>query len=82
MMIPIWLLVFLFSLLQGYWLLLIAVVTWFAYWHPSWWLFIVVVLVDGYFGSFTGVPVLSLGFGAFVLLVETLKIQLLGTKNE
>ncbi len=81
-MILFWLIVFLLSLLQGYWIVAIAVVTWFSYWHPSWWLFLVVVLVDGYFGAFSEVPVLSLSFGAFVLLVETLKIQLLGTKQQ
>ena len=61
---------------------MIAVVTWFSYWYPAYWLFIVVALVDAYFGGFETVPVLSLVFGAFVLFVETLKIQLLGTKNE
>jgi hypothetical protein len=82
MIIALWILVFMVALLQGYWLAVIAVVTWFSYWHPSWWLFLAVVLIDGYFGSFYTVPVLSLVFGGFVLLVETLKIQLLGAQKK
>ena len=79
-MIPALLLIlFLVTLLEGLWLLTILVVTWFAYWYPAWWLFIVAVMVDAYFGAFSAVPVLSLVFGAFVLFTETLKIQLLGT---
>lgn len=76
-----WLTLFIFTLLQGYWFAVIMIVTWFSYWHPSWWLFIIAVLVDGYYGAYFDVPVLSLAFGAFVLLVETLKIQLLGTRQ-
>lgn len=81
MAIIFWLVIFLLALLQGYWFVAIATVTWFSYWYPAWWLFVVVVLVDAYFGAFAGIPVLSLSFGAFVLLVETLKMQLLGIKQ-
>ena len=71
-----WLVTFVFTLLSSYWFLAIMIVTWVAYWYPSWWLFILVVLLDGYFGAFYQVPVLSLAFGFFVIVVEVLKIQL------
>lgn len=82
MRIALQLFIFLFALLQGYWLVVIAVVTWFSYWHPAWWLFMVVVLVDAYLGKFEEVPVLSLFMGAFVLFVESLKMYLLGANHE
>ena len=72
-----WTLVFAWTLLSGYWLAAILIVTWVSYWFPAWYLFIAVVLLDGYFGAFYSVPLLSLMFGAFVLLVESLKVQLL-----
>jgi len=71
-----------FALLQGYWLVVIAIVTWFSYWHPAWWLFFVTVMIDAYLGGFATVPVLSLVVGAFVLFVEALKIHLVGVNNE
>lgn len=73
------LLALVWSLLSSYWLVAIGLVTWIAYWHPVWWLFILAVLLDGYFGAFYDLPILSLGFGAFVLLVEVFKVQLRGT---
>lgn len=76
-----WLLLFLFSLLEGWWLVTVVTVTWFAYWYPAWWLFVVAVLLDGYYGTFATVPTLSLVVGGFVLFVEALKIQLRGTHH-
>lgn len=70
------LLLLIWSLLSSYWLVAILLVTWIAYWHPVWWLFVVAVLIDGYFGAFYGVPTLSLAFGLFAVVVEALKLQL------
>jgi len=81
MRILFWLALFLMALLQGYWVWVIAIMTWVSYWHSSYWLFLAVVLVDAYYGAFFTVPLLSLAFGAFVLFVETLKMQLLGTNQ-
>ena len=67
------LLAFLLALLSGYWFVAIMLVTWIAYWHPSYWIFIAVVLVDGYYGSFYGVPVLSLAVGHLCYLLRCLK---------
>ena len=71
----------LITLLQGYWLLAVCLITWVAYWHQAWGLFVVAVLVDGYLGMFSSVPLLSLTLGAFVLWVEAFKLYLVGTNS-
>jgi|GEM_PF-2597683 len=75
------LLVFMFAVLNSYWAVVIGVVTWFSYWYPAWGLFLASVLIDGYYGTFETVPVLSLSVGAFVLFVEVLKLHLVGTAD-
>lgn len=81
-MILLWLLVLLFFLTSGYWVAAIAVVTWFAYWYPAWWLLLVMVLLEGYYGNTGELPMLSFSTAAFVIFVEILKMRLLGVAYE
>jgi hypothetical protein len=81
-MIAFILLIFLFivAILNSWSAVIIFVATVFAYRYNSIWLFIVGVLCDAYFGAFSSVPVYSLTLGAFALLVEILKLRLVGVK--
>lgn len=58
--------------------LIIASVTVFAYRFHAGWLFALGVCVDGYYGGFAQVPVYSLAFGGFAIVVEVLKLRLIG----
>jgi len=80
-MIPIVLLVLLIvSILNSWAALIVGLATVFAYRYNAVWLFIVGVMCDAYFGAFVGVPVYSLSLGAFALIVEVLKLRLIGVK--
>ena len=60
--------------------LIIMIATLFAYRYNAVWLFVVGVLCDGYFGAFASVPVYSLTLGGFALVVEVLKLRLIGVQ--
>jgi len=81
-MIPVLLLMlFIISILNSWAVVIIGVATVFAYRYNTLWLFIVGVLCDAYFGAFTDVPLYSLTLGAFALLVEILKLRLVGVQS-
>ena len=60
--------------------LIIACATLFAYRFNAVWLFVIGVMCDAYFGAFAAVPIYSLTLGAFALLVEVLKLRLVGVQ--
>ena len=62
-------------------MMIVGVATVFAYRYNTVWLFVVGVLCDSYFGAFSDIPVYSLTLGAFALLVEVLKLRLVGVKS-
>jgi len=81
-MIPLLLLVlFVIAILNSWAFLIVGVATGFAYRYNAVWLFVVGVLCDAYFGAFAAVPVYSLTLGAFALLVEVLKLRLVGVQS-
>jgi hypothetical protein len=81
-MIPlILLLLFVISILNSWALLIVSIATLFVYRYNAIWLFVVGVLCDSYFGAFADVPVYSLSLGAFALLVEVLKLRLVGVQS-
>jgi hypothetical protein len=61
--------------------LIVGTATLFVYKFHAGWLFVLGVLVDGYFGTFTQVPMYSLVFGGFALVVEVLKLRLIGVES-
>jgi len=81
-MIPAFLLIlFIISILNSWAAMIIGIATVFAYRYNTVWLFVVGVLCDAYFGAFSDVPVYSLTLGAFALLVEVLKLRLVGVES-
>ena len=81
-MIPaILLLFFIISILNSWAALIVGIATVFVYRYNAVWLFGVGVLCDAYFGAFADVPAYSLTLGAFALLVEVLKLRLVGVKS-
>lgn len=60
--------------------LIIASATVFVYRYHAGWLFALGVCVDGYYGAFSQLPVYSLAFGGFAIMVEVLKLSLIGVK--
>ena len=62
------------------WLIVVSV-TLFAYRFNAGWLFALGVCVDGYYGGFEQLPVYSLAFGGFAIVVEVLKLRLIGVKS-
>jgi len=44
-------------------------------------LFALGVCVDGYYGGFAQLPLYSLAFGGFAIMVEVLKLRLIGVKS-
>jgi cell shape-determining protein MreD len=81
-MIPVSLLVlFVIAILNSWAAMIVAIATVFAYRYNTIWLFVVGVLCDAYFGAFNAIPVYSLTLGAFALLVEVLKLRLVGIKS-
>ena len=73
---------FTISILNSWAFLIIAIATGFAYRYNAVWLFVVGVLCDAYFGAFSAVPIYSLALGAFALLVEVLKLRLVGVQSK
>jgi hypothetical protein len=61
------------------WLIVLSA-TLFAYRFHAGWLFALGVCVDGYYGGFTQLPLYSLTFGGFAIMVEVLKLSLIGVK--
>jgi len=61
--------------------LIVLVATVFSYRYNAVWLFVAGVLCDGYFGSFAQLPVYSLSLGGFALVVEVLKLRLIGVQS-
>ena len=61
---------------------IIGIATLFAYRYNSVWLFVVGVLCDAYFNAFAGLLVYSLTLGAFALIVEVLKLRLVGVQSK
>lgn len=59
------------------WLIIVSV-TLFAYRFHAGWLFALGVCIDGYYGGFSHVPVYSLVLGGFAIVVEVLKLRLIG----
>jgi len=81
-MIPtVLLLLFTVSILNSWAFMIVLVATLFSYRYNAVWLFIVGVLCDAYFGAFTEVPIYSLTLGAFALIVEILKLRLVGVQS-
>ena len=81
-MIPASLLVlFIISILNSWAVMIVGIATVFAYRYNTVWLFVVGVMCDAYFGAFSDVPVYSLSLGAFALLVEVLKLRLVGVES-
>ena len=81
-MIPFSLLIlFVISILNSWAALIVGIATVFAYRYNTVWLFVVGVLCDAYFAAFSSIPVYSLTLGAFALLVEVLKLRLVGVKS-
>lgn len=74
-------LLFVIAILNSWAAIIVGVATVFAYRYNTVWLFVVGVLCDAYFGAFSDVPVYSLSLGAFALLVEVLKLRLVGVKS-
>ncbi len=69
---------FVISILNTWAIGIIGIATVFAYRYNAVYLFIAAVLCDAYFGAFSDVPVYSLALGAFALIVEVLKLRLIG----
>lgn len=61
--------------------LIVASATLFVYRFNAGWLFALGVCVDGYYGGFEHLPVYSLAFGGFAIVVEVLKLRLIGVKS-
>ena len=81
-MFPLFLLFLLCVAILNTWAgLIIVVVTVFAYRYNAGWLFLVGVLSDGYFDAFASIPVYSLTLGGFALVVEVLKLRLIGVQS-
>jgi len=81
-MIPITLLfLFIIAILNSWAFLIVTIATVFVYRYNAVWLFVVGVLCDAYFGAFAAIPVYSLTLGAFALLVEVLKLRLVGVQS-
>jgi len=62
------------------WLLVMSA-TLFVYRFHAGWLFALAVCVDGYYGGFNQLPMYSLSFGGFAIVVEILKLRLIGVKS-
>lgn len=60
--------------------LIIMIATVFAYRYNAVWLFIIGVMCDSYFEAFASIPVYSLTLGGFALMVEVLKLRLIGVQ--
>lgn len=75
------LVLFIIAILNSWAASIVIIATVFAYRYDAIWLFIVGLLCDAYFGAFNDVPVYSLTLGAFVLLVEVLKLRLVGVQS-
>ena len=71
---------FLIAILNSWVWLVVLAATLFAYRYNAVWLFIIGVLCDAYFGAFSAVPIYSLTLGAFAILVEVLKLRLIGVQ--
>lgn len=80
MMPSLLLLVFLFGILNSWVALIVIAATLFAYRYNAVWLFLVGALCDAYFSAFSAVPLYSLTLGAFALVVEVLKLRLIGVQ--
>lgn len=81
-MIPFILLVlFCVGILNTWAALIIGVATVFSYRYNAGWLFLVGVLCDAYFDAFASVPIYSLTLGGFALVVEVLKLRLIGVQS-
>ena len=61
--------------------LIVGSATLFVYRFNAGWLFALGVCVDGYYGGFDQLPVYSLAFGGFAIMVEVLKLRLIGVKS-
>jgi len=70
------------GLINSWLWLLIGSATLFVYRFHAGWLFALGVCVDGYYGGFTQVPVYSLAFGGFAVVVEVLKLRLIGVQSQ
>jgi hypothetical protein len=61
--------------------LIVASATLFVYRFNAGWLFALGVCVDGYYGGFAQLPLYSLAFGGLAIMVEVLKLRLIGVKS-
>lgn len=53
----------------GLWWIWIPFFIWYGLYHNSWWLVIILILVDGYYGAFSSVPMYTiLAISLFVVL--------------
>lgn len=75
------LILFTISILNSWAALIVGIATVFAYRYNAVWLFIIGVMCDAYFEAFSDIPVYSLTLGAFALIVEVLKLRLVGVKS-
>ena len=69
------------GMLNSWVALIIASATLFVYRYNAGWLFALGVCIDGYYGGFSKLPMYSLAFGGFALVVEVLKLRLIGVKS-
>ena len=75
------LVLFVIGILNSWAVVIVGIATIFVYRYNAIWLFVVGVLCDAYFNAFTAVPIYSLTLGAFALVVEVLKLRLIGVKS-
>ena len=61
--------------------LIVGSATLFVYRFHAGWLFALGVCVDGYYGGFEQLPLYSLVFGGFAIMVEVQKLRLIGEKS-
>lgn len=69
------------GLLNSWLWLIVLTTTMFSYRFHAGWLFGLGIVFDGYFGAFSSVPMYSLAFGGFAIIVEILKSRLIGVQS-
>ena len=61
------------ALFIGWWWVWVPVVCLYAWYYDGWWIVIVAVLIDGYYGAFSAVPILSMATLALVIVVTMIR---------
>ena len=67
--------------LLGWWFVWVPILVWYAIYTDGWWVVLIAVLVDGYYGAFYAIPYQSLLAFAIVSVLSYIRPHLIAVST-